>query len=83
MTDTANNNNDGNCDVVAVAVYNTASLQVQLPPIFLLVVIPYVGASTATKASTVPIKTIVGGQTSNSEISHDEQDSNTVQPQND
>ena len=45
--------------------------------------IPYVGAPTATVSSTVLVTKILGGQTSNSDISHYVQDISTVQPIND
>ena len=57
--------------------------QVPFHPIFLPVISPYVGSYPATLLSTVHISTIVGGQMSNSEISHDGKDRITVQPRND
>ena len=66
IIDAVNNTNDGNCEAVAVALHNASKVQVPLPPLFLPVVIPYVGATPDITASTLPVATIVGAQTSNS-----------------
>ena len=59
------NINDGDCDAVAVAIHKSDLLQFPLYPLFLTVVITYVGAPPPTRASIVPVATIVRGQTSN------------------
>ena len=64
-------------------VHNTYSVQVPIPLLFLPVGIPYEGATQSTRTSTVPVATIVGGQTSKLAISRDGQDSITIQPQKD
>ena len=50
MTDAANKKGGGNCDAVAIVVHNAAVVQVPLPPLFLPVLIPYVGAYPSTIA---------------------------------
>ena len=79
-TDATNNNGYGKCDVVAVVVHNADIVKVPLPLILLLAGMLYVGEPPYTGSSTVPVETIVGGHMSNLEISHDVQDSITVQP---
>ena len=81
-TDAANNNDNGDCGVVAVEIHNAAVVQVPFPPLCLPVSIPYVGEPPSTIALTVPVAKILGGQTSNSSIFHDVQDIRTVQPLN-
>ena len=41
-TDSGKNNDGGNYDAVAVAVHNSALLKIPLPPLWLMVVMPYV-----------------------------------------
>ena len=65
MANAANNIGNGDRDALEVAVYNEAEVQVPLPPLLLPVGMSYGGAPPDTTASTVPIVTIVGGQTSN------------------
>ena len=60
-----NNDNNGICDEVAIEVYNAAKVKVPLLLLFLLAGITYMGDPLATRASSLPVTTIVGGQTSN------------------
>ena len=83
ITDTANNNYDIYCDAVAVVVHNVAAVQVPLPPLCLPVGMHYVGSPPYTRASTVPVETIIGGHISNLFISNDSQYISIVQPKND
>ena len=51
--------------MVTVSVHDAAEVQFPLPLIFLPVGVPYVVSPPVTRASTVPVAIIVGGQTSN------------------
>ena len=64
-TNAANNIDDGDRDAVSVAAHNAAEVQIPIPPRCLPVIMPYVGSLPSTRASTVHVETIVGGQTSN------------------
>ena len=62
-TETSKNNDGGDHDAVALVVQNAAKVQVSLHLIFLPVGMPYVGEPPSTRASTMPVTKIVGGQT--------------------
>ena len=62
-TSAENNINNGDNDALALAVYNAVKVQVPLPPIFLPIVMTYVGETPATIVSTFPVANILEGQT--------------------
>ena len=81
--DAVNNKDYGNCYTVAIAVHDAYVVQVTLPHFLLPVVVPYMWSPPATRASTLPVATIVVVQILNSYIYHYGKDSGTVQPRND
>ena len=81
-TDTASNNDYGDCDAGSL-IHNKPKVQISLPPLCLPIGMPYMWAPSSTIASTVPVATMVGGQTSKLEMSHDRQDINTIKVKND
>ena len=83
ITDAANNNYDVYFNAVAVVVHNVSVLQVPLPSLFLPVGMHYVRSPSYTRASTVPVETIIGGHISNLFISNDSQYISIVKPKND